>query len=41
MFRRYVLLALALLATAVQAQPFPNKPVRLVVNFPPGGAAGG
>ncbi len=39
MFRRYVLLALALLATAVQAQPFPNKPVRLVVNFPPGGAA--
>ena len=39
MFRRYVLLTLALLATAVQAQPFPNKPVRLVVNFPPGGAA--
>ena len=39
MFRRYVLLALALLATAVQAQPYPNKPVKLVVNFPPGGAA--
>lgn len=33
------LLAAALLPLAAQAQAFPNKPIRLIVNFPPGGAA--
>src|SRR5688500_20337161 len=27
----------ALLAGAVQAQDYPNKPIRMVVGFPPGG----
>ena len=37
---RSALLACALmLAAAAQAQGFPGKPVRIVVNFPPGGAA--
>ena len=32
-----VLLALVLFATAVRAQPYPSKTVRLVLPFPPGG----
>jgi tripartite-type tricarboxylate transporter receptor subunit TctC len=37
---RSALLACGLmLAAAAQSQSFPSKPVRLVVNFPPGGAA--
>jgi tripartite-type tricarboxylate transporter receptor subunit TctC len=31
--------ALCLLATGAMAQSFPTKPLRLIVNFPPGGAA--
>jgi tripartite-type tricarboxylate transporter receptor subunit TctC len=36
-----ILVSAALLAAAVsaQAQGYPSKPVRMVVNFPPGGAA--
>lgn len=33
------LISLAALATAVQAQSFPSKPLRIIVPFPPGGAA--
>ena len=34
---RKAFLLLALLAGAVQAQDYPNKPIRMVVGFPPGG----
>jgi tripartite-type tricarboxylate transporter receptor subunit TctC len=34
---RNALLLLTLLAGAVQAQDYPNKPIRMVVGFPPGG----
>ena len=34
---RWALAATALLACAVHAQPYPNKPIRLLVGFAPGG----
>ena len=34
-----VTLALACSAALAQAQPYPNKPIRMIVPFPPGGAA--
>jgi tripartite-type tricarboxylate transporter receptor subunit TctC len=36
---RKALLLLLLAATSAWAQPYPNKPVRLIVGFPPGGSA--
>jgi tripartite-type tricarboxylate transporter receptor subunit TctC len=33
------LLLLLLAATSAWAQPYPNKPIRLIVGFPPGGSA--
>ena len=39
--RKFAALAVALgvAAATAQAQPWPSKPIRLIVNFPPGGAA--
>src|SRR5712672_2517386 len=31
--------ALAMLASAAPAQPYPTRPIRLLVSFPPGGAS--
>ena len=37
MIRKALCLAVCLLATAASAQTYPNKPIRLVLGFPPGG----
>ena len=37
--RSFVMIAALLLAVAATAQPYPAKPVRVIVPFPPGGAA--
>src|SRR5688500_19299992 len=36
---RWLGLLALLLAAAVEAQPYPNKPVRLIVTYPPGGSS--
>lgn len=37
--RLFLLVAISLCATLSAAQTYPSKPVRLIVGFPPGGAA--
>jgi tripartite-type tricarboxylate transporter receptor subunit TctC len=37
LLRLISLVALSICAVATQAQPFPNKPVKVIVTFPPGG----
>ena len=37
--RLLALLAAALLSTALQAQEYPNRPIRFIVSFPPGGSS--
>jgi tripartite-type tricarboxylate transporter receptor subunit TctC len=39
MFRSLLAIALSACAAVAHAQAYPSKPVRVVVNFPPGGAA--
>jgi tripartite-type tricarboxylate transporter receptor subunit TctC len=36
---RFVLVAVATLASAAPADPYPTRPIRLLVSFPPGGAS--
>jgi tripartite-type tricarboxylate transporter receptor subunit TctC len=35
--KRLLLILATLLCTAVQAQSYPNRPIRFIVPFPPGG----
>jgi tripartite-type tricarboxylate transporter receptor subunit TctC len=39
LIRMALAVCIALLATAAAAQPYPARPIRLIVSFPPGGAA--
>ena len=36
--RKILLIGLSCFATATAAQPYPGKPIRLMVPFPPGGS---
>ena len=36
---RFLLLFLVLLGANASAQPYPSKPVRLIVTYPPGGSS--
>ena len=35
--RRLLLILITLLCAAAQAQPYPNRPIKFIVPFPPGG----
>jgi tripartite-type tricarboxylate transporter receptor subunit TctC len=37
--RRLFVLSVALFCTAAFAQPYPTKPVKLIVTYPPGGSS--